>query len=106
MALGLLWFAGMGVTYRRCGHPKLFVFVACEQVITSQGNSVSLINLPHDIVASVPAGSPANAVALYRWCVYAQWHQVAEDTGKHYAQRTPVEQPDGTVSIAIVPPLG
>ena len=69
--------------------PKLLIFAPCQTVLlTTDGNS-SLINILHRLTlkGELPAEIPADAIAPLKWCVFAQWEIMPEETGATFEQR-------------------
>jgi hypothetical protein len=82
--------------------PQLLAFLPCENVIVSQDNNISLIEVLNGITAAinVPLGQlRSDAGAPHRWFAVTMWHQIPEDQGADFEQRIALLDPTGKVRV-------
>lgn len=82
--------------------PQLLAFLPCENVIISQDNNLSLIEVLNGVTAavSVPIDQlKSDAGAPHRWFVVAMWHKVPEDLDADFEQRIALVDPSGKIRI-------
>lgn len=71
--------------------PKLSLFTPCENVILSQDNNASLIQLLSHIKLTlppeVPDPIPPHSAAPMKWFIYAQWECSPDEVGIRFEQK-------------------
>jgi hypothetical protein len=76
--------------------PKLLYFVACERILLGdEEKTTSLISLLEQIKVPKPPENVGDAQAGLQWRIVSAWHNLPEDEGKRYEQRTWVVSPNG-----------
>src|SRR3982751_6697320 len=82
------------------GMPQLLAFLPCENVIVSQDNNISLIEILNGVVAAINVAVEqlkSDAGAPHRWFVVAMWHQMPEEQQANFEQRITLVDPSGKV---------
>ena len=74
---------------------KLLILAACERVIIDQKQVPSLVSIFQNIEFSVNVPMPENALAPFRWYVFALWRHTPDEAGKTFTQRISVISPNG-----------
>lgn len=68
--------------------PKLLAFLPCENVLITQDQTVSLIQVMNKLMISgVPDPLPLNAATPIKWFLFAQWEIEPTDIGQSFDQR-------------------
>ena len=82
--------------------PQLLAFLPCENVIISQDNNISLIEVLSVITAGIKVPveqlSPDTG-APHRWFVVAMWRNIPEDQDAEFEQRIALVDPSGKTRV-------